>query len=444
MSEFFITLVTCSITMSVIALLLIAITPALSQRYAAKWFYYAWLLIIIGLIIPYRPQFDTGFIQVKTPIISEKIIHADSVLITGTTGIPDKRSLVPDQGINRFFQIIYYIWLAGVIIISIYHILRHRTFLKTVNRWSSKIQDTTIMDTFQRLKTQMGISSDIDLRSCLCITSPMMIGFRKPVILLPNTEYAADELTLILKHELTHLQRKDLWFKTLLIIATTLHWFNPVIYLIARTITTQCEVSCDEAVLENTDLQKRQVYGETIIRTFRQQPKQTTVLSTNFYGGKRSIKHRIFTIMDRRPKKVGIAVFLLILLATISTGSVFAINNLNQSNILLSTSTVYTISGTTGTDSIVIKDNIQLELQDFSPISATNGADTNNFYVKAYAKNAIVRVTNFEKTDQIIMELLISQNYTNEKVLKSAVENSLVQEYGVEKNNFIIQIIEMK
>lgn len=432
--------------MSVIALLLIAITPALSQRYAAKWFYYAWLLIVIGLIIPYRPQFDTAFIQVKTPIISEKIIHADSVFINGTTGTPDKRSLVRDQGINRLIQVIYYIWLAGVLIISIYHVLRHRIFLKTVNRWSSKIQDTTIMDTFQRLKTQMGISSDIDLRSCLCITSPMMIGFRKPVILLPSTEYAADELTLILKHELTHLQRKDLWFKTLLIIATTLHWFNPVIYLIARTITAHCEVSCDEAVLENTDLQKRQVYGETIIRTFRQQPQLTTVLSTNFYAGKRSIKHRIYAIMDRRQKKIGIVVFILILFATISTGSVFAINSLNQSNILQSTSIVYTINDHSSTDSIM-KENIQLKLKDRFPISATNGADTSNFYVKVYAKNTVLTIINndhldWEKTDQIIMKTLRSKSYTNENALKSAVKKSLEKEYSVDKEYFDVIIIE--
>lgn len=56
MQNFIITLLICSATMSTVALFYLAITQPLVQRYSVTGCYYAWLvLVIIGLIIPYRP-----------------------------------------------------------------------------------------------------------------------------------------------------------------------------------------------------------------------------------------------------------------------------------------------------------------------------------------------------------------------------------------------------
>lgn len=423
MAGFIFTLVTCSITMSVLALLLIALTPVLSQRYKAKWCYYAWLIIIIGLIIPYRPQFDTAFIHVK-PTISHDITKDIGITSNPNQIMPDRNTTNINHG---WYQIISYIWLAGAILSIIYHFLRHRNFLKTVNRWSKKIHDQTLLETFQHLKVDMGIISPIELKLCVCITSPMIIGFNKPKILLPTIEYTARETALILKHELTHFKRKDLWFKALLITATTLHWFNPVIYLIAMAVNRQCEVACDEAVLENIDLRGRQVYGETIIRTIKQQPKYTTALSTSFYEGKQSIRNRIFAIMDRRKKKIGIALFLLIFIATVSTGVVFAINSQTNHTITPSVVTMYNIIGSSSVDN----DQIQVELIGISPIKATNEADT----VSTVVLKAI------ETADHI--PVLTSISYEVNETLKSAVDNSLI-EFTIDNESFVIKTIEMK
>ena len=51
MQNFIITLLTCSVTMSALALLYMAITPLLAKRYSEKSRYYAWLIIVVGLIV---------------------------------------------------------------------------------------------------------------------------------------------------------------------------------------------------------------------------------------------------------------------------------------------------------------------------------------------------------------------------------------------------------
>ena len=67
MENFVIILLICSVTMSMLALVYMAITPIVSRRYSAKSRYYAWLIIVIGLIIPFRPQFDNALVQIDMP-----------------------------------------------------------------------------------------------------------------------------------------------------------------------------------------------------------------------------------------------------------------------------------------------------------------------------------------------------------------------------------------
>ena len=68
MPGFLITLLICSITMSALALLYMALTPFLAKRYSEKVRYYSWLFIVIGLIIPFRPQLSDSIIKVNVPI----------------------------------------------------------------------------------------------------------------------------------------------------------------------------------------------------------------------------------------------------------------------------------------------------------------------------------------------------------------------------------------
>ena len=68
MPGFMITLLICSITMSALALLYMALTPFLAKRYSEKVRYYSWLFIVIGLIIPFRPQLSDSIIKVNVPI----------------------------------------------------------------------------------------------------------------------------------------------------------------------------------------------------------------------------------------------------------------------------------------------------------------------------------------------------------------------------------------
>lgn len=322
MKDFMIILTTYSVALSVVILLYIAITPLLSKRYSARGLYYSWLVIVIGLIIPFRPQLDTTIVNVKAPteaILTNSMLAIPTLPVKAVTQINNTvpRPTLPNI---QWWQFIAVIWLTGVIIFLFYHGLKHYRFVKMTNRWSEDITDEQILVLMRNIKEDLGISRQISLYLCPYIGSPMMIGLFHPRILLPMTYFSQDELRFILKHELVHYKRKDLWYKCLLLTATAMHWFNPIVYLMVKAINIQCELSCDTEVVQSTNMNTRYQYCETIIGVLKIQSKLKTALSTNFYGGKNGMKSRISSIMDTRKKKVGLSVICAALIITVGVG----------------------------------------------------------------------------------------------------------------------------
>ena len=66
---------------------------------------------------------------------------------------------------------------------------------------------------------------------------------------LPHEDFAAQDLSIIIRHELTHYKRKDLWYKILLVTARVIHWFNPFAYMMCRHANADIEQSCDDYLL---------------------------------------------------------------------------------------------------------------------------------------------------------------------------------------------------
>ncbi len=323
MHSFINVLVECSVTMTVLILMYFAITPLLEKRYTAKLRYYTWLVIVIGLIIPFRPHFDTAILKVDMPVLQEAQqvmpnIKEPIVVLTGSS--------YAEQSEIPWYDIAFCLWAAGFGTTIIYYLFKHRRFIKLVKRWGEDVTNREVMDTLINLKDDMGIYKQIKLQVCPCITSPMLIGFFHLVILFPSDEISSDKLAPILRHELIHLNRNDIWYKALVLFAVALHWFNPVVHLMTKTIALQCEISCDEQVLNGASIQQRKQYSETIINVVSRKAMVQTVLSNNLYGGKNSMKSRIISIMNTTKRKAGVTVLCAVIIAVLGTGTIFAAN----------------------------------------------------------------------------------------------------------------------
>ena len=321
MQIFLTALLQCSVSMSLVTLVYAAILPLLSKRYAAKWRYMVWLVIAAGWIFPFRPRIDLSFLPAQMADIPVTPVQP---IINAIPPMADTGDIVSAPATIPLWWVLAAIWIAGVVSVVLYHALRHGRFMKMVRRWGEPVTNLENLGILVSLKSEMGIKAQVGLSVCQSITSPMLVGFFRPAILLPPIKIAEDELSLILKHELIHFQRHDLWYKALILTATALHWFNPAVYLMAKATAVQCEISCDALVLQGADFQQRKQYGETIIGVVRNGAKLQTALSTNFYGGKKDMKTRISSIMDTKRKKAGVAVFCVVLIGIMMGGATLA------------------------------------------------------------------------------------------------------------------------
>lgn len=119
-----------------------------------------------------------------------------------------------------------------------------------------------------------------------------------------------------------HFKRHDTFFKFLFVIANSLHWFNPLIYILQKEAAIDMELSCDERVIQGTSYSIRKKYTETLLSTLHTQHKRTNALTTQFYGGKQIMKKRFKNILSKSKKKNGFFVLVCVVSMTLILGMI--------------------------------------------------------------------------------------------------------------------------
>jgi beta-lactamase regulating signal transducer with metallopeptidase domain len=156
------------------------------------------------------------------------------------------------------------------------------------------------------------------------VKTPMLVGLIRPIIVLPQREYAPAQLDCMLRHELTHLKRKDILVKWLTLIACSIHWFNPIAWLMSREISRACELACDEAVMRGMDKSERQTYGNMLISVAADSAMPRSSLATLMCEEKRTLKERLGAILAYK-KHTGAAILISALLIGAAALAVFAL-----------------------------------------------------------------------------------------------------------------------
>lgn len=114
------------------------------------------------------------------------------------------------------------------------------------------------------------------VRSADMLQSPMITGIFRPTLYIPESDLTTNEQSLILEHELVHYRRGDILFKWLIMAVKCIHWFNPIVYVLARYIERECEASCDfKATRSMSDADKKR-YMHTLVDMIE---RETTSLS---------------------------------------------------------------------------------------------------------------------------------------------------------------------
>ncbi len=333
MKGLIVSLAVCSAVMSAVSCLYILLSRWLKSVWSAKRRYYLWLPILIGFLTPIKPDFGLSPIEIK---VSDTPVANLSVLDT-----PDRIS---------GFSVLFLIWLSGTAATLIYYALKQKDFRRGVERLSKPCEDC--IDTMVGfIASQMGIKNAraVMLKEA---ATPMVIGFKAPTIILPESTYSTAELRLIIKHELTHFKRHDLAYKCLILFCRAVHWFNPFMRLFSRCVDRECELSCDECVIKSESYYGKKMYCESILSTVlakKPDGSLTPVLSGNFEGSKKDLRHRLEMIISPKGKRKLSAICIAVVLITILSGNIFAVESTGQfSDKILSVTTAPLITDAQG------------------------------------------------------------------------------------------------
>ncbi len=337
MANLFLFILGSSVSAGLIIFVLILLTPFLNKRYAAKWKYLIWIFLAARLLIPFSGA--GGQLVRKMPEAQNQTVSGQKENDTDTpadTAIPYRRIVVelPAQMTapiqtrtkhsNTGFSILdiaAYVWFIGSLILLSVHFTSYFYYRHQLRNKGRSTENVSVLSQTEKLKRELNIRNIVRVIEYSEAESPMIIGFLKPVLVLPNEHYSPEELFFILKHELVHLKRGDVYLKLLFVTANAVHWFNPLIWIMQKEATIDMELSCDERVTKDTGFAARKAYTETLLSMLHKQCARKTAFTTQFYGGKKIMKKRFKNILMKEGKRNGIGVFICAVILTISFGT---------------------------------------------------------------------------------------------------------------------------
>jgi bla regulator protein BlaR1 len=129
---------------------------------------------------------------------------------------------------------------------------------------------------------------------------PMVIGFIKPIILLPAatmTQLSTEQLETVLLHELAHIKRHDYLVNILQTVVETILFFNPFTWLISANIRREREHCCDDLVLDHTSEPLHYATALAALAATTARPSALTVAAS---GSPNYLFNRIKRIMEMK------------------------------------------------------------------------------------------------------------------------------------------------
>ena len=336
MNEILKIVLSLSLSGSLLILVLLLFKPLFRNRINKCWQYYIWLVVIARLLLPFTPETSpvgtlfqqVGHVIVQTDTTTGQNIApapqlgADTAIKNDTTpknGVTDAAP-TPQRLFTILIQNLWLIWLVVALILIIRKVTIYQGFVKYIKAGRMEVSDTAILDRLALIGEQAGIKRPVELYTNSLISSPLLLGFFRPCIVLPSTDLALIDLDYTLLHELTHYKRRDMFYKWLVQFAICLHWFNPLVYVMGREVGRTCELACDETVIKALDPQGRRAYGDTLLNAIGAGGSyKNSLASVTFNESKELLKERLDAIMKyKRTSKIMLTVTLAITLLMVT------------------------------------------------------------------------------------------------------------------------------
>lgn len=277
-------LIITTLVSSAFIILVLVLSPLFERYFSNKVKSGIWIILAVRMLIPYVPD-EPLAPSLNIPVPEERYVIVD------TSGISIEREPAEDAeaaAVTALSDIVLGLWAAGAAAFFGVNVIRYMMFRRRIRPHMIPVEtDRGIIDDnkkYRRLK----------LYRCSCITTPMLMGIIRPVVLIPDREYGSEELSMVLEHEAEHFRRRDIICKLIFLAVNAMYFFNPLVYIMVRDANDTIEYMCDESICADRDEKYREKYSLMLLNEMRS--KRSGMLVTGLSSAGKAQKRRFANI----------------------------------------------------------------------------------------------------------------------------------------------------
>jgi beta-lactamase regulating signal transducer with metallopeptidase domain len=169
------------------------------------------------------------------------------------------------QRIRPWLPEIVALWVLGVLAAAFRPLLSWSRVQQLRSQGTSPVPDA-VQKLAARAAERLQLGRAVAVRQSTLASSPVVVGYFRPVVLLPPcvvTDLPPTQLELILAHELCHARRHDYLFNLLQTVVETLFFYHPAVWWLSRQVRIERENCCDDAAMEMAA--NRAEYGRALL-----------------------------------------------------------------------------------------------------------------------------------------------------------------------------------
>ncbi len=260
-------------------------------------------LFVVSLL-----TFLSLYFSYTEPAISPDLSHQEMIWIAEhmPSAEIEANSASALLGFQQYFAVhlplIVSAWFLGVVVLML-RFLGGIAYLQRLKHYKVVPASSHWEGTLRYLSTQIRVSQPVRLLESAIIQTPMVIGYLKPVILLPLGALSGlplAQIESILAHELAHIRRHDYLVNLLQSLVDITLFFNPFAWWISACVREERENCCDDIAVQATGDSLTFIKTLANLEALRLDSPQ---LAVAFIGNKGSLKSRVQRLIYGKNQK---------------------------------------------------------------------------------------------------------------------------------------------